>query len=86
MLNIFRLGYKRDLELEDLYEPLKEHKSNIIGDRLAAEWRNHLESCKKKNSNKNNIPINLRRVLIKVFGVHFAFYGLIALLMEVVMR
>ncbi|KAK0172592.1 hypothetical protein PV328_005892 [Microctonus aethiopoides] len=86
MLEIFHLGYKRDLELEDLYEPLKEHKSNIMGDKLAAVWRNHLESCKKKNSNKNNIPINLRRVLIRVFGARFAFYGLIALLMEVVMR
>ncbi|KAK0081216.1 hypothetical protein PV326_007800 [Microctonus aethiopoides] len=86
MLEIFHLGYKRDLELEDLYEPLKEHKSNIMGDKLAAVWRNHLESCKKKNRNKNNIPINLRRVLIRVFGARFAFYGLIALLMEVVMR
>ena len=28
------VGYKKDLELEDLYETLKEDQSEVLGDRL----------------------------------------------------
>lgn len=31
---IFNKGYKRDLEVEDLYDPLEEHQSGKLGDVL----------------------------------------------------
>jgi hypothetical protein len=31
---MFIKGYKNDLEVEDLYDPLKEHKSDRLGDLL----------------------------------------------------
>ena len=34
ILDIFKLGYKRDLIIEDLYDALDEHRSDFLGDRL----------------------------------------------------
>lgn len=31
---IFRKGYKRELEIDDLFAPLEEHKSHVLGNRL----------------------------------------------------
>jgi len=32
--DIFKLGYKRDLKTEDLYDALDEHRSDFMGDKL----------------------------------------------------
>ena len=59
---LLALGYSRDLELEDLYEPRKEDASEVdlireenhsdytqvLGDRLEKEWRKEVEGAKKK--------------------------------------
>lgn len=34
ILDIFKLGYKRDLKMEDLYDALDEHRSDFLGDKL----------------------------------------------------
>lgn len=34
ILDIFKLGYKRDLKIEDLYDALDEHRSDFLGDKL----------------------------------------------------
>jgi hypothetical protein len=33
-VDIFKKGYKKDLEIEDLYEELDEHRSSYLGDEL----------------------------------------------------
>jgi ATP-binding cassette subfamily C (CFTR/MRP) protein 4 len=33
-LPLFIEGYKRDLEVEDLFDPLKEHSSSHLGDKI----------------------------------------------------
>ena len=34
VLDVFKKGYKRDLELDDLYDALDEHSSGNLGDEL----------------------------------------------------
>jgi hypothetical protein len=34
MLDIFNLGYRKDLKIEDLYEALQEHRSDFLGNKL----------------------------------------------------
>lgn len=33
-IDLFKKGYSKVLGVEDLYEPLKTDKSNVLGDRL----------------------------------------------------
>ncbi|KAK0092933.1 hypothetical protein PV326_000289 [Microctonus aethiopoides] len=82
---IFRLGFKRDLELDDFYEPLNEHKSSIIGHKLSIAWENEVERCNKKYKNRKNNP-SLTRVFLKVFGGRIALYGFILFIVEVFVR
>ncbi|XP_034950064.1 probable multidrug resistance-associated protein lethal(2)03659 [Chelonus insularis] len=100
VLKIFWTGYQRDLEIEDLYRPLKEHKSSNLGERLSAAWDEELQRYQKKQKStkgcegsdsnnekgkKSGSP-SLRRVLIKVFGPRIALYGIALALMELVLR
>lgn len=34
MLNLFNTGKKKDLDINDLYKPLSEHKSSALGNVL----------------------------------------------------
>ncbi|XP_053594500.1 probable multidrug resistance-associated protein lethal(2)03659 [Microplitis demolitor] len=97
ILKIFWKGYKRDLEIEDLFRPLKEHKSSVLGDKLAAAWEKELENyntdeesvrldsdCEVKH--KEMKTPSLQKALIKVFGARIALYGVALAIMELVLR
>lgn len=77
----FIQGYKKDLEISDLYETLTEHKSNRLGDQLEAAWNHELEKAAKQGR-----QASLRRALVKVFGLEFMLYGLVLLASEVFVR
>ncbi|XP_063977971.1 probable multidrug resistance-associated protein lethal(2)03659 [Diachasmimorpha longicaudata] len=95
MLKTFYVGYKRDLEIDDLTEPLKEHKSSYLGDKISAAWEEELhrfnqqqEKAKQKArrpTKKKQMP-SLNRVLVKVFGLRVALYGVALAIMEIVLR
>jgi hypothetical protein len=34
LLDIFKLGYRKDLEIKDLYDALQEHRSDFLGNKL----------------------------------------------------
>ncbi|XP_014296337.1 probable multidrug resistance-associated protein lethal(2)03659 [Microplitis demolitor] len=101
VLKIFWEGYKRDLEITDLHRPLKEHKSSILGDKLAAAWDTEVQqyngnvkskkepdrsfSTAKVKHKKGKTP-SLQRALIKVFGARIALYGVALAIMELVLR
>ncbi|KAH0544125.1 probable multidrug resistance-associated protein lethal(2)03659 [Cotesia glomerata] len=101
VLKIFWKGYKRDLEVSDLHRPLKEHKSSILGDKLAAAWDSEVRDYNKNLKSKKEPDISLgdvkakhkkgktpslKRALIKVFGARIALYGVALAIMELVLR
>ena len=46
---IFFKGYKKELNTDDLYQPLREHKSDGLGDRLCEAWENEQKQARMKN-------------------------------------
>lgn len=77
MLPIFRRSYKKKgFAEEDLYEPLDEHRSNLLGDKLERIW---------KRERKKHPKAALHIALLKMFGVQFAFLGAVKLIDEIML-
>ncbi|KAF2887001.1 hypothetical protein ILUMI_19172, partial [Ignelater luminosus] len=77
-LPIFFEGSKKDLEVDDIYEALSEHKSSTLGNRLQASWNLELERAKKSNRKPS-----LLRSLLKTFGAEYMVYGFILAVLDV---
>ncbi|KAF2894430.1 hypothetical protein ILUMI_11737 [Ignelater luminosus] len=77
----FIQGYKKELEVPDLYETLTEHKSSRLGDKIEKEWKKEEERAAKANRQPS-----LRRVLIRAFGLEFLIYGLVLAFTEICIR
>ncbi|KAF5283711.1 hypothetical protein FQR65_LT13746 [Abscondita terminalis] len=70
-------GWKMELKISDLHETFSEHRSHTLGNKLETAWLKEVKNAEKRNS----LP-SLRTVLIKTFGLEFAFYGLLLLVIE----
>lgn len=77
ILPIFFKGRKKDLDTEDLYQPMREHKSETLGDNLCKAWDEELE--KKRMLNK---PPSLLSTMAKVFKWNFVFGGVMLFILE----
>lgn len=94
VLRTFWVGYRRDLEVTDLYTPLKEHTSGILGVQMAKAWEKEceayhrrLEKNSKAGTRKSKVKEpSLMRVIIKCFGVKIMLYGIILAIMEILLR
>ncbi|KAL0104938.1 hypothetical protein PUN28_016527 [Cardiocondyla obscurior] len=93
VLRIFWVGYRRDLEVTDLYTPLKEHTSGILGIKLSKAWdkeceayQRRLEESTKSGSQKKVKEPSLMNVLIKCFGLKTLLYGIFMAVMEILLR
>ncbi|XP_025073873.1 probable multidrug resistance-associated protein lethal(2)03659 [Pogonomyrmex barbatus] len=93
ILRIFWVGYRRDLEVTDLYTPLKEHTSGILGVKIAKAWekeceayRDRLEKNARSGSQKKVRGPSLLRVLVRCFGFTTLLYGLFLAVMEILLR
>ncbi|XP_060519010.1 probable multidrug resistance-associated protein lethal(2)03659 isoform X2 [Cylas formicarius] len=75
----FIRGFKRDLEEQDLTETLSEHKSARLGNEIERCWREEEQRALKSNRSPS-----LNRVLIRVFGLEFLFYGIVLFLSEAI--
>ncbi|EDW89496.2 probable multidrug resistance-associated protein lethal(2)03659 [Drosophila yakuba] len=75
---IFRKGYKKTLDSNDLYRPLEEHKSDTLGNQLCAAWDRELE-------NDARAP-KLLRALLRVFGWQLGVRGLAIFVVELGLR
>ncbi|XP_066255318.1 probable multidrug resistance-associated protein lethal(2)03659 isoform X2 [Euwallacea similis] len=71
---LFYKGYKRGLKGEDVFQHLKEHDSELLGEKLEKEWA---EELKKKNP-------SLWRAYARMFGVDMMLYGLLVLGFELI--
>ncbi|XP_068086467.1 ATP-binding cassette subfamily C member 4 isoform X2 [Anabrus simplex] len=81
MLKVFRTGYKREIEVDDLFDPLDEHQSQKLGDTFQRRWEKELERAQKRKKEPS-----LLRVIAKTFGGPFMLYGLIRGLDEIFVR
>ncbi|XP_014208188.1 probable multidrug resistance-associated protein lethal(2)03659 [Copidosoma floridanum] len=52
ILRLFWVGYRRDLDIQDLYQPLKEHTSNLLGEKIARLWEEECQRVKNKQLSK----------------------------------
>lgn len=93
ILRTFWVGYRRDLEVTDLYTPLKEHTSGILGVKIAKAWeeeceayQRRLEQSTKSGSVKKVKEPSLMKVLIRCFGFKTLIYGLFMAIMEILLR
>ncbi|CAB3379679.1 Hypothetical predicted protein [Cloeon dipterum] len=78
----FVKGYKEDLEDRDLFEPLNEHRSDRLGDRLETNWKKEIEKC---NARKTGTPSFFKAMAV-TFGPRFMLYGLVLLIIEIVVK
>ncbi|EDW59850.1 probable multidrug resistance-associated protein lethal(2)03659 [Drosophila virilis] len=74
-------GRTKTLEQPDLYRPLKEHKSDVLGDRLCAAWDEEIieRSAQQKQP-------RLGRVVLRVFGWHLFLTGLLLGVREFIVK
>jgi len=87
------VGYHRDLEVTDLYTPLKEHTSDILGVKIAKAWEKEwkayqyrLEQMAKCESQKKVKEPSLMRVLIRCFGFKTLLCGTFMAIIETLLR
>ncbi|XP_012274748.1 probable multidrug resistance-associated protein lethal(2)03659 [Orussus abietinus] len=99
ILRTFWLGYQRDLEVTDLYSPLKEHTSSILGEKISSAWQDECKRISKyqkqrakrkdgkgEDKDEKGPEPSLMRVLIKCFGTPVMFYGIALAIMEILLR
>lgn len=78
---MFRLARNPEYDSSDLFKPLKNHKSDLLGDKLCKAWDDEVLSKKGKNQKPS-----LLRVTIRVFGLEFLFLGLTLFALEFFLR
>lgn len=73
---VFFKAYKKGLKEDDLYEPLEEHKSTKLGEKLESIWKQQHRKHKRSA---------LHRALFRMFGLEFMLIGLVKLFHEMIL-
>ncbi|XP_053689234.1 probable multidrug resistance-associated protein lethal(2)03659 [Sabethes cyaneus] len=81
VLPIFYKGYKKELGPEDMYQPMKAHKSDHLGNRLCRAWEKEVANKRAKGKKPS-----LMRAMAKVFGWNILLLGLILLVLELAFK
>ncbi|XP_058809479.1 ATP-binding cassette sub-family C member 4-like isoform X2 [Phymastichus coffea] len=81
LLRTFRAGFRRELDLADLYQPLDEHASGKVGERISREWRRE-----ERRSREAGTAASLLRVLSRCFGREILLAGAGQALLEFLVR
>ncbi|CAG9813317.1 unnamed protein product [Phaedon cochleariae] len=76
MFPIFRKTFKESLTEDDLFSPLTEHKSSILGSKLERIWKEEYRIHKKTA---------LHRALFRVFGLWYSILGILKLVDELLL-
>ncbi|KAK1124888.1 hypothetical protein K0M31_006238 [Melipona bicolor] len=80
-LDLFKTGYRKILQTEDLYTPLQTDRSNVLGDRLEKRWKIELENSKKRKTNPS-----LLRAIFRTFLWEYTVLALMQILNEFFIR
>uniref|UniRef100_A0A674EH88 Cystic fibrosis transmembrane conductance regulator n=1 Tax=Salmo trutta TaxID=8032 RepID=A0A674EH88_SALTR len=76
---LFRIGYKRRLEEDDMYKVLPEDGSERLGEELQRHWDHEVQKAAKDLR-----PPKLTKVLIKCYWKPYAVLGIFTLIEEVI--
>ncbi|KAM6945546.1 ATP-binding cassette sub-family C member 4 [Aplochiton taeniatus] len=76
---LFRIGYKRRLEEDDMYNVLPEDRSEHVGGELQSLWDHEVQKAAKELR-----PPNLSKVIIKCYWKPYAVIGIFTLIEEAV--
>ncbi|XP_041728483.2 multidrug resistance-associated protein 4 [Coregonus clupeaformis] len=76
---LFRIGYKRRLEEDDMYKVLPEDGSERLGEELQRHWDHEVQKAAKELR-----PPKLTKVLIKCYWKPYAVLGIFTLIEEVI--
>ncbi|PSN47504.1 hypothetical protein C0J52_02254 [Blattella germanica] len=71
LFDILKQGYKKDLEIEHLYDVLPDQRSEFLGDKLERLWSQEIQRAKERDK-----APSLFRPLVKCFGLRALFIGL----------
>lgn len=77
LIPYFKKGFKRELNEDDMYGPLKTHESKRLGDKLEIAW--NYEIANKKDP-------SLWRAVLKVFSKELVLYGIFNFFIEFIVR
>nr|XP_015837654.1 PREDICTED: probable multidrug resistance-associated protein lethal(2)03659 isoform X2 [Tribolium castaneum] len=69
-------GYKKKLTENEVFSPLKTDQSKFLGDKLNNALKNQVESSQS--------GVSLWKALRQIFGIDFAFYGLMIAILELI--
>lgn len=78
---MFGNARRPEYDSNDLYKPLADHKSDVLGDKLCAAWEEELKQKKEKNQKPS-----LLRVTMRVFGLEFILLGLSLFTLEILLK
>lgn len=76
--SLFRLGVHRPIEEEDLYEPLKNHKSEYIANQFDRAWK---RECGRHPSNPSFL-----RTLVGIFASRLIGYSTFYICLDIVCK
>ncbi|XP_018575091.1 multidrug resistance-associated protein 4-like [Anoplophora glabripennis] len=80
-IGMFKKGYRKTLDVDDLYNPLRSDRSMLLGDRLERNWNKNEEKAKK-----NNKKPSLLRVLVATFWPEYLYLGVLLAFMDIFIR
>ncbi|XP_044751806.1 ATP-binding cassette subfamily C member 4-like [Coccinella septempunctata] len=80
-LPMFKKGSSKELDVDDLYNPLPCDRSKHLGDRLEKKWFDHLNKCRKLKKKPSFL-----KVLAATFWPEYAFLGFTVLVQEIFLR
>ncbi|XP_029164697.1 probable multidrug resistance-associated protein lethal(2)03659 [Nylanderia fulva] len=80
-ISLFKTGYRKDLEIEDLFDPLKVDESGLLGNRLENRWKIEVENSKKWKRKPS-----LLKAISRTFLWEYFLLGMITVLNEFVIR
>uniref|UniRef100_A0A1L8DV41 Putative peptide exporter abc superfamily protein n=2 Tax=Nyssomyia neivai TaxID=330878 RepID=A0A1L8DV41_9DIPT len=81
VLPIFFKGRKKELEEDDVYEALKSHKSDYLGDKMCKAWEREIKVKKEKGQKPS-----LLRAALAVFGWKILLLGLFLAAIEFLLK
>ncbi|XP_034236432.1 probable multidrug resistance-associated protein lethal(2)03659 [Thrips palmi] len=78
---IFRKGLKKEFEEGDLFQPLPDHESGIVGAKLEGIWQDVVKEAEEKQTTPS-----LLKALLRCFGNEFICIGIPLAIMELFIR